>query len=185
MKKNYIIVHGSFGNPNENWFPWLCDYITSNIGKCLVPQFPINEKQNYNNWKIVFDELKNNGLITPNTTIITHSIASIFVVKWVVETKTEIEKLISVSGFNNHRLIKKFDDVNESFFVEDYLTIESFKQYCKNRICFISNNDPYIPLNKLTEFSTLIAAETIMVENAGHFNEAAGFLKFNEILKLI
>ena len=29
--KNYIIVHGSFGSPQENWFPWLSENIIRGV----------------------------------------------------------------------------------------------------------------------------------------------------------
>ena len=28
LKFNYVIVHGTFGHPGENWFPWLAEQIT-------------------------------------------------------------------------------------------------------------------------------------------------------------
>ena len=27
LKYNYVIVHGTFGHPGENWFPWLAEEI--------------------------------------------------------------------------------------------------------------------------------------------------------------
>lgn len=30
--KNYFIIHGSFGNSQENWFPWLEKKLTKNGG---------------------------------------------------------------------------------------------------------------------------------------------------------
>lgn len=180
--KNYIIVHGSFGNPQENWFPWLSEKLGD---VCTVPQFPINEEQNYENWKQVFNNLKLEGKINEQTTIIAHSIAPIFVVKWVAETNTKINKLISVSGFNNHTLIKKFDDVNFSFFIDDKQSFNVFKGLCENRVCFISDNDPYIPLNKLNEFVNLIDGKTIFIKDAGHFNKSAGYTEFPQILEFV
>lgn len=40
MKNNYIIVHGSFGSPFGNWFPWLRKEIESRNLLCYTPDFP-------------------------------------------------------------------------------------------------------------------------------------------------
>ena len=55
--KNYFIIHGSFGNPFGNWFPWLFEEIERTKPKeqeepiCYVPQFPTGVGfQNYRNW---------------------------------------------------------------------------------------------------------------------------------------
>lgn len=183
--KNYIIIHGSFGNPQENWFPWLKEILEKEGFGCLVPQFPINDEQNYENWKSVLDTLKQQRKINEETIIIAHSIASIFVVKWVAETNTKIEKLISVSGFNNHTLIKEFDDVNFSFFISDNTQFEKFKTLVKNTICFLSDNDPYIPLHKLNEFAELTKSTKVFISGAGHFNKSAGYLQFPQILEFV
>lgn len=29
LKYNYVIVHGTFGHPGENWFPWLAEEIAN------------------------------------------------------------------------------------------------------------------------------------------------------------
>ena len=50
MNDNYFIIHGSFGSPFENWFPWLHDFIESDGKQVYVPDFPIGVGyQNYEN----------------------------------------------------------------------------------------------------------------------------------------
>ena len=66
---DYVIVHGSYGSPFENWFPWLYEKLTAEGKNVLVPQFPCGAKiQNYDNWKRVLDAYKH--LINENTTFI-------------------------------------------------------------------------------------------------------------------
>ena len=49
---NYIIVHGSFGSPEGNWFPWLKKELENKGLNVKVPKMPIGVgNQNYENWE--------------------------------------------------------------------------------------------------------------------------------------
>ena len=37
---DYVIVHGSYGTPFENWFPWLFQRLSEAGKNVLAPQFP-------------------------------------------------------------------------------------------------------------------------------------------------
>ncbi len=50
---------------------------------------------------------------------------------------------------------------------------------------FHSDNDPYVPLEKAKELAKKLGVELIMVKNAGHFNEKAGYTKFELLLEKI
>ena len=51
--------------------------------------------------------------------------------------------------------------------------------------CFLSPDDPYIPLDILESFADIIGGDVISIANGGHFNTAAGFTKFEALLKII
>ena len=56
MENNYLVVHGSFGNPFINWFKWFQNELSKNDNQVIVPQFPIGlNYQNYDNWKNLLD----------------------------------------------------------------------------------------------------------------------------------
>jgi len=63
--------------------------------------------------------------------------------------------------------------------------ISKFIELCDRRICIYSKDDPYIKLDALEDFAKSINAETIIYDKAGHFNEKAGYIKFEYLLKLI
>ena len=101
--ENYFIIHGSFGSPFGNWFSWLQDFIATDGKQVYVPDFPIGVGyQNYENWSKLLKYYLDLGLINENTTIIGHSIAPIFISKFLVENKLKVKKLIFVCGFNNY-----------------------------------------------------------------------------------
>ena len=177
---NYIIVHGSFGSKDGNWFPWLKNEIERENYKVDVPQMPIGvENQNYENWSKEFSKL----VINNNTVIIAHSIAPAFVCKYLINNHVKVKKLIFVCGFNNYLGINsEYDTVNKPMFLDN---IEEIKSYCNDIICFYSNNDPYVNFDVEKEFADLIANEQIIINNGGHINAESGFTKFDEIIKYL
>ena len=178
MKDNYIIIHGSFGSKDGNWFPWLKSKLSDK--NVEVPQMPVGVgSQNFENWSKVLDELK----IDDNTIIIAHSIAPIFVCKYLITNKIKVKKLIFVCGFNNYLGIDPdFDAVNEPMFIDN---LEDIKNYCNNIICFYSNNDPYVKFDVEKLFADTISNEQYIIENGGHINAESGYTEFEEILKVI
>ena len=48
--KNAIIIHGTYGNPDENWFPWLKIELEKIGYQVYVPTFPTPENQNLEAW---------------------------------------------------------------------------------------------------------------------------------------
>ena len=81
--ENYFIIHGSFGTPYSNWFGWLHDFLSSDGKQIYVPDFPKGVGyQNYDNWTKLLKTYVDIGLINESTTIIAHSIAPVFISKF-------------------------------------------------------------------------------------------------------
>lgn len=181
MKDNYFIIHGSFSNPYSNWFSWLQDFISSDDKQVYVPDFPIGVGyQNYNNWSKLLKVYLDLGLINENTTIIGHSIAPVFISKFLVENKVKVKKLIFVCGFNNYLGInEEYDNVNESMYFDN---LSDVKECANEIICFYSDNDPYVKYGKEKEFADTIATEQIVLKGAGHINAESGFDTFEDIV---
>lgn len=180
--KNYFIIHGSFGTPFSNWFSWLSDFLASEEKQVYVPQFPIGVGlQNYENWSGLLQYYVNLGLIGEDTTIIAHSIAPVFVSKFLVENQIKIKKLISVCGFNNYLGIdSEYDAVNESMFFDK---LSNVKNYVEEIICFYSDNDPYVDYETEKRFADQIGAtQQICLPKAGHINAESGFDTFEEVV---
>ena len=181
---NFFIIHGSFGNPYGNWFGWLHDFIESEGKEVYVPDFPIGVNiQNYDNWKRLLKVYVDIGLINENTTIIAHSIAPIFISKFLVEHKLKVKKLIFVCGFNNYLGINDdYDNVNRTMYFDK---LEEIKNYAEEIICFYSDNDPYVKYEVEKDFADKIANIKVMIPNAGHINAESGYDTFEDIVEYL
>lgn len=177
---NYIILHGSFGSKDGNWFPWLKKQLEDKNYKVDVPQMPVGVgNQNYENWSKELDKL----LLNENTIIVAHSIAPVFVCKYLINNKIKVKKLIFVCGFNNYLGIDPdFDAVNEPMFLNN---LENIKNYCNDIVCFYSDNDPYVKFDVEKDFANTISNEQHIIKNGGHINAESGYTEFKEILEYL
>lgn len=176
--ENYLIIHGSFGSSEGNWFPWLKEQLEKDNKKVLIPQMPVGiDKQNFDSWSEVLNKIDINEF----TTIIAHSIAPIFICKYLITNKIKVKKLIFVCGFNNYFGINRdFDTVNGPMYIDNYTDI---KNYCDNIICYYSDNDPYVKYEVEKEFASSISNKEYVIKDGGHINSESGYTSFEAILK--
>jgi uncharacterized protein len=184
---NFVIVHGTFGSPFENWFPWLYNQLASLGYSVLVPQLPTPEFQSFDNWARVLDSYID--YFDENTTFIGHSIGASFIVNYILEKKIKLGKFISVSGFYgtigaaNTTII---DELNDSFWCKSEHELMTFKNYVQSTIGYISSNDPYISYKQLAHFTEIIGFDSVqLIPNAGHFNTTGGYNIFPQLLNSI
>lgn len=182
--ENYFIIHGSFSSPYSNWIGWLHDFIEDEGKQVYVPDFPIGVGyQNYENWSRLLKVYLDLGLINENTTIIAHSIAPVFVSKFLTQNKVKVKKLIFVCGFNNYFGINdEYDEVNGTMYFDN---LEEVKQYADEIICFYSDNDPYVKYEVEKEFANTITTEQILMPGAGHINSESGYDTFEDIVSYL
>lgn len=178
--KNYFIIHGSYGHSKENWFPWLEEKIKQKGYDVFNFNYPTPNGQNFKNWSKVLDQVKDK--INEESIFICHSIGCVFLAKYCINNNLKIEKCIFVSGCNNYFSLENFDKINKDMYTDE---IYKFIDLCNKRICIYSKDDPYLKIDALENFAKAIKAETYIYENAGHFNENAGYTTFEDLLKLI
>ena len=122
-------------------------------------------------------------MINENTTIIAHSIAPIFISKFLVENRVKVKKLIFVCGFNNYLGInEEYDNVNRTMYFDN---LEDIKQYADEIICFYSDNDPYVKYEAEKQFADTVATKQIVLKGAGHINAESGFDTFEDIVNYL
>ncbi len=180
--KNAFIIHGAYGNPQENWIPWLKSEI-ENIGyNVIVPQFPTPVGQNLENWLKVFEPHEKE--LNEETIIIGHSIAVAFVLRVLERVDVRIRAIFLIAGFLQGLNNDEFDKINETFYDKPF-DWEKIKSACGKFEVFASDNDPNVPLWQSEEISKGLGVNLTLVKGAGHFNAKAGYTKFELLLEKI
>ncbi|MBI2151440.1 serine hydrolase family protein [Candidatus Woesearchaeota archaeon] len=176
-----FIFHGAYGNPQENWFPWLKKELEKCGCEVYVPQFPTPENQCLESWKTVFENYKDK--VTENSILIGHSIGATFLLHILENREETVKAAFLVAGFISPLKNAQFDELNTSFLKEmDWLKIQ---KNCKRTYVFHSDNDPYVPLKFGKELSEKLGIGVTIVKKAGHFNENIGYKEFPLLLDLI
>ncbi len=149
-----------------------------------TPDFPTGVGfQNYTNWSKLLKCYLEAGIINENTIIYAHSIAPVFICKFLIENKIKVKRLVFVCGFNNYLGInEEYDTVNKSIFLDN---LSDIKNYCDDIVCYYSENDPYVKYEKEKEFADTITSNQIIIKDGGHLNAESGYTEFEDLLKYL
>ncbi len=121
--------------------------------------------------------------INEDTIIIAHSIAPIFVCKYLVTNNIRVRKLIFVCRFNNYLGIDDdFDSMNKPMFIDKFYEV---KNLCSEIVRYYFDNDPYVKFEVEKDFADNLTQKQYIIEGADHINAESGYIEFKEILKEI
>lgn len=144
-----------------------------------------NTRQTFENWARILDAYWVEGVIDVAPILVAHSSASPFIVRYIASRGAKAELLATVAGFTDFVSGDKgFDLINSALYPKTE-AFEAVASAVKRRVCFFSQDDPFLPLSVLREFAEKLSAETKVFEHARHFNATSGFTTFNDLVDVI
>jgi uncharacterized protein len=180
---NFLIIHGSLGSPQGNWFPWIKKELEKEGHTVEVPAFPTPDNQSFASWLAVAEQsLKN--FDPSQTVLIGHSSGAIFVFRLAELTKKPYKAIFSVCPFMKDLGLDTYDRLNFSF-VHHAFDWAKIKRNVSHIHCFAGDNDPYVPLSCAQEVAHLSGASLEIVREGGHLNAETGYLDFPLLLTKI
>lgn len=181
--KTAIIIHGTEGYPEENWFPWLKGELEKIGYQVFVPQFPSPPvvPSKISEWFMVFKDYKK--YLNEDTLLIGHSLGGVFALRILEKLERPIKATFLVGTPIGIQPILNYErDKNFSGFEFDWKKIKSNSN---SFVVFHSDNDPYVGLDNGKNLAENLGVDLSYRPNSGHFNALAGFLKFEDLLKKI
>jgi predicted alpha/beta hydrolase family esterase len=175
----FFIFHGTYGNPEENWIPWLKKELAE-YGDVIVPKFPTPEGQSLASWMEVLSEY--DFMFDENTIFIGHSLGVVLALRKLEFLHKKIKACFLVAGFLGTLNNEEFDKLNESFFANDF-NWDAIHTHCTDFKVYNSDNDPYVDIEKGHQIADFLKTDLIKVEGAGHFNTDAGFDEFPQLFE--
>ncbi len=179
---NIFIIHGSYGNENENWFPWLKENLEKSGYTVFVPHFPTPDNQSLENWLEVFKEYTK--YLDKDSVMIGHSLGVAFILNILENINFQIKSSFLISGFIELLNNPEFDEINKTFINKNF-NFTKIKNNCNKFFIYHSDNDPYVNIDKAKNLAQKLNEEIVIVKNAGHFNTSSGYNKFELLLENI
>lgn len=180
--KSALIIHGAYGTPEENWFPWLkaeleqCNFIVH------VPQLPTPENQNLESWlELISPYLKH---LDNESIIIGHSIGATFILRLLEQLGQPVDTAILVAGFISDLPDSTLNQINYTFYNKPF-NWEVIRHNAHRFILFHSPDDPFVPRDRANQLALQLHQSLIVIPNAGHFNISSGYKQFPELLDAI
>jgi len=179
----FLILHGTDGSPESNWFMWLKGVLIGKGHEVWLPQLP---HANAPNIKIYNEFLLSNAnfVLDENTVIIGHSSGAVEILSLLqhVPVDTVIKTAILVSAFKDDLAW----DTLKGLFVEPF-DLDLIKKHCPSFTFIHSDNDPYCPIEHAQYLAQQTGGELIILEGQGHFNTELGpqYKQFPELLDIL
>ncbi len=181
--KNAVILHGTMGSPNGNWFQWLKGELEAKGLFVWLPQLPHPEQPSlraeadyvYASCPFPIDE---------DTLIVGHSSGAILALILAQESKAKIGGIVAVSVFHDNSL--KWEANNSLFDVP--FEWQAIRENVDRLLFVHSDTDPYVPLKQAQFVADHCKAQMLVLPNQGHFNleqsqEYSAFPKLIEIME--
>lgn len=177
--KKAIIIHGTKGSPDGNWFRSVGASLEQENFQTIIPQFPTPEGQELGSWLTHFRSCV--GETDERTVLIGHSVGAVFVLRLLETLSCPVSTAALVAGFTGVLGIPEYDRLNESF-VTGPFKWDLIRRNAQHVICMSGSNDPYVPLAQGREIAEALGQPHVVVESGGHLNAESGFTSFSLLL---
>jgi predicted alpha/beta hydrolase family esterase len=159
----YLILHGCPQDPKDliphekRWMNWLAGKLQEKGLNAIAPDMPSPWNPDYEKWKMEFDKYQ----ITENTQLIGHSCGGGFLVRWLLDTKKKVKKLILVAPAKT-----SIHEDRKSFY--DFDLPNNASEIADSIVIFISNDTEGM-LKSFEVYNKFLKPKVIRLENKKHF----------------
>ena len=183
--KNVFLIHSVNGNTIDSFANSVENFCKQNNLDYYYPIFPLRAEASPESWGKVFDEYRENGILNQESMVITHSIGTKFIPKYLVKHNIQIHIFVSVAGFVDFEGRTDYlKDVTELFKITDDEFLKCQK-LIMNRFEIYSDNDKHSQIEKCEKYADKLNANKILVKGAGHFTIENGITEISELNTLL
>lgn len=180
--KTAIILHGTLGSPDGNWFQWLKSELEKRGFQVWLPQLPHAEQPSLSEW-CKFVQKERPFAINEDTLIVGHSSGAILALIIAQNNKEKVGAIVDVSVFHDNSL--QWEPNSRLFDLQfDWAAIRQGV----GKLFFVhSDDDPYVPLNQAQYVADNCMAELVLIPGQGHFNleKSEDYRQFPQLLGIM
>lgn len=183
VMKKALILHGTDGTPESNWFGWLKGRLEEQGYAVWLPQLPGAEAPSAAAYTAFLLANEDFGF-DDETVLIGHSSGAVEILNLLqhLPEGSQVKAAVLVSAFR--------DDLGwvalRGLFVEP-LDFEVIRRRCGKFVFVHSDNDPYCPLEQPKYLAVQTGGELVVLAGQGHFNLELGpqYAEFPELLTIM
>lgn len=175
-----FLIHGFQGSPNGGWRPWLMAELEKQDVYACALSMPDPENPVCAEW---VEEISRHIERNKNDKIylVGHSLGAPAILRYLESPQANvISGAILVSPPSEKNQNRKIDS-----FLDKEFDFEKIKLHCKTFSIIHGDNDPNVPLDNAKFLSEKLNGDLIIIENGGHLNGSAGWLKLPQCLEAI
>lgn len=186
--KKAVILHGTGGSPEGNWFRWLESQLFTRGYQVWVPRLPLADSPNLAEWAEYV--MENSPFDIDNqTVVIGHSSGGTLAILLAAELR--FARVLAIAPFipAEEPYAATSWGPNTRLFEEiDFEKLLTQVKHSGNKISLLySDDDPYVPEFIPEVIAEMIDAEKILMRSQGHFNleKSEKYRCFPELLAII
>ncbi len=186
--KRALLLHGTDGNPDSLWFPWLRTQLEDNGYEVFAPLLPDNHTPNRETYA---NFLKNSGWDFNDNLVVGHSSGSTTILNLLSsDWFPKVKVTVLVGAFLNQRLLQvnppSWYDAQQftNLFPEQYDT--GILREKGGKFYFVhGDDDPFCDLNDAKELSDKLGGTFIEIPNGGHLAASSGITELPQIIEAL
>lgn len=180
--KHAIILHGTGGSPESNWFPWLKVELQAKGLEVWLPALPSPDLPSL---KVNTDFLLAHCPfpLDADTLVVGHSSGAILALILAQSNTVSLGGIMAVSVFHDNSLGWK---KNAKLFDVDF-DWPAIKAKSGKLLFVHSDTDPYVPLDQAKYVANHCEAEMIVIPGQGHFNleQSPSYKAFPKLMEIL
>jgi predicted alpha/beta hydrolase family esterase len=181
MMKRAVILHGTDGSPETNWFPWLKQNLEAQGYEVWAPLLPENHTPNRHTYN---DFLFNSEWDFTDNIVVGHSSGAVSVLNLLMDERSpHISLGVMVGAWAKMDGTELELEQFKGLFPEEGFDFARIKSKA-NKLYFLhGDDDPYCPLDQAKWLAQQLDGEIKLVPNGYHLG--AGFSELPELLEII
>jgi hypothetical protein len=197
--KRAVILHGTGGSPESNWFQWLETELKKRGLEAWLPALP-NTDQPKLSANAAFVRENAPFVLDETTLIIGHSSGAVLALILAQQSAAPLGGVAAVSVFHNDSLFG--DAPARAGLPETYAAIEwehndslfdvpfdysAIKNRARKLLFVHSDDDPYVPLPQAQHVADSCSGEMLVIPGQGHFNleKSQDYKSFPKLIELL
>lgn len=180
--KKAVILHGTLGSPEGNWYQWLETELLAKGFEVWVPTLPRADQPTLHEWAVYVHENRPFEL-DAQTLVVGHSSGAILALILAQRSHTRLGGIVGVSVFHDNSL--NWEPNGQLFDLS--LDFDAIRSHVDKLLFVHSDNDPYVPLDQAKFVADGCAAELVVLPGQGHFTteQNENYQQFPELLTLL